>query len=275
MAGTLYIAATPIGNLEDITYRVVRVLGEVSFIACEDTRQTKKLLDRYGITTPMMSFHEHNERGRVEELIGLLEEGKSVAVVTDAGTPLISDPGFRLVREARERGLAVVPLPGASAVMAALSAAGQPTDAFYFGGFLDEKETGRRAELSQRAQDSATLVYFEAPHRLVRTLEEIGRIMPDRPVVVGRELTKVHEEFLTGGGAELAARLGAQDHRVRGECTIVIGKSTRTPATPSREELREQLNGLMEAGKSRSEAAKELAKRYDLPKRELYDLAGE
>ncbi|MBY0372834.1 MAG: 16S rRNA (cytidine(1402)-2'-O)-methyltransferase [Bryobacteraceae bacterium] len=275
MPGTLYIAATPIGNLEDVTYRVVRILGSVSWVACEDTRQTKRLLDRYGIPAKLISFHEHNERARLDELLALLEKGDDIAVVTDAGTPLISDPGFRLVREARERGLPVVPLPGPSAVMAALSAAGQPTDSFYFGGFLDEKESGRRAELSRWTEIPCTLVYFEVPHRLLRTLDDLAAILPDRPVVIAREITKLHEEFLTGSPSELAARLRESPERVRGECTIVIGKSTVARQAPGEQELRESMAALMKAGRSRSDAAKELAKIHQLPKRYLYDLAAD
>lgn len=276
MAGTLYIAATPIGNLEDVTYRVIRVLAEVSFIACEDTRHTRRLLDRYGLSqAQLVSFHEHNERDRTAELIAELQSGRSVALVSDAGTPLISDPGFRLVREARSAGIPVVPLPGPSAVMAALSASGQPTDAFYFGGFLPEKEQARREELLRHRDSPFTLVYFEAPHRLTKSLAAIGEMMPARPVTVARELTKIHEEFAQGSGTELAAHFeGAASGRVRGECTIVIGKPATTVTVPGEPQLLSELAALMASGKSRSEAAKELAHRYGLPRRQLYDLGG-
>ena len=192
MAGTLYIVATPIGNLEDITYRAVRVLGEVDRIACEDTRQTRKLLERYGIATPMVSYHEHNERSRSEELLAELRAGKNIALVSDAGTPLISDPGYRLVESAREQGIAVSPVPGPAALVAGLSASGLATDAFVFLGFLPPKQGQRRKILESWKSAGATLVFYEAPHRIVETLQDIQETLGSRTVVVARELTKIH-----------------------------------------------------------------------------------
>ena len=177
MAGTLYLVATPIGNLEDITYRAVRVLGEVDLIACEDTRQTRKLLDRYGIHRPMESYHEHNERARAGELVARLREGASIALVSDAGVPLVSDPGYRLVASAVEAGIVVQPVPGPSAALSALSASGLPTDCFYFGGFLPSKRTQRRKVLEALAAEPATLVFYETPHRILEALADVEEIL--------------------------------------------------------------------------------------------------
>src|SRR5579872_3756488 len=184
MNGTLYIVATPIGNLEDITYRAVRILGEADLIACEDTRQTRKLLDRYGIGKPLISYHEHNEEERSAELIRELQAGRTVALVSDAGTPLIADPGYRLVRKARESGIAVSPIPGPSAMLAALSASGLPTDAFEFHGFFPVKHGARRRLLEEIETSASTQIFYEAPHRILETLQDIVEVLGDRPVVV-------------------------------------------------------------------------------------------
>src|SRR5260370_3013192 len=181
MNGTLYIVATPIGNLEDITYRAVRTLGEADLIACEDTRQTRKLLDRYAISKPLTSYHEHNEEDRSDDLIRELEAGKNVALVSDAGTPLIADPGYRLVRKARERGIQVSPIPGPSAMVAALSAAGLPTDAFEFQGFFSAKRGPRRSHMNQLRDSPSSQVYYEVPDGVVETLHDIAEIRGDRP----------------------------------------------------------------------------------------------
>ena len=191
MPGRLYVVATPIGNLEDITYRAVRVLGEVDLIACEDTRQTRKLLDHYGIQKPAVSYHEHNETERAEELAGRLREGAAIALVSDAGAPLVSDPGYRLVRAAIESGIAVYPIPGPSAVVAALSASGLPTDSFRFAGFLPHKPGQRIKALEAIADEHVTVIFYEAPHRILESLEAVEQTLGDRPVVVARELTKM------------------------------------------------------------------------------------
>src|SRR5215831_6979256 len=175
--GVLYVVATPIGNLEDITYRAVRILKEADLIACEDTRQTRKLLDHYGIQKPTISYHEHNEAERTEELTARLRDGTTIALVSDAGVPLVSDPGYRLVRAAVEAGIAVVPVPGASAAMAALAAAGLPTDAFHFAGFLPPRPGQRAKALEALADEQATLIFYEAPHRILETLEAIGEVL--------------------------------------------------------------------------------------------------
>ncbi len=223
MSGTLYIVATPIGNLEDITYRAVRILGEVDLIACEDTRQTRKLLDRYGISKPLVSYHEHNEAARSEELLRELLAGKSIALVSDAGTPLIADPGYRLVERARKQGVAVSPVPGPSALLAALSASGLPTDSFHFGGFLPYKKGRRRRVLEQLKTFAATLVFYETPHRILETLEDVAEVLGPRQVVLAREITKLHEEFLRGTPAEVRGTLRARPS-VKGEITLMIRK---------------------------------------------------
>ena len=266
--GVLYVVATPIGNLEDITYRAVRVLGEADLIACEDTRHTRKLLDHYGIRKPTISYHDHNEGERSEELARRLLAGESVALVSDAGVPLVSDPGYRLVQTAIAQGIPVQPVPGPSALLAALAASGLATDAFRFGGFLPAK-TGQRARaLEELAGETATLIFFEAPHRVLETLEAIEQILGARPVVVARELTKIHEEFVRGTAAEVRTLLASRDS-VKGEITLLIGKATAPPIddTP----LDEAVENLIRAGTPRMEAIKQVARRRGLSKREVYD----
>jgi len=267
VSGTLYVIATPIGNLEDITFRAVRILGEVDRIACEDTRQTRKLLDRYGIATPLVSYHEHNEQTRSEELLRDLLSGKNLALVSDAGTPLIADPGYRLVRKARENGIAVTPVPGPSAILAALSASGLASDAFLFGGFLPSKKSQRRKLLEGLKTSRATLVLYEAPHRILEALSDITEILGDRPVVVARELTKVHEEFLEGAASEVRNTLATRP-AVKGEFTLLIGKAE----APSADEtpLETAMERLLEAGIPRMEAMKTLARERGISKHEVY-----
>jgi 16S rRNA (cytidine1402-2'-O)-methyltransferase len=267
MPGLLYLVATPIGNLEDITYRAVRALREADLIACEDTRQTRKLLNHYGIDKPAISYHDHNEAGRSEELAARLRAGAVVALVSDAGTPLVSDPGYRLVRAAIESGVPVQPLPGASAVLAALAASGLPTDAFHFGGFLPPKPGQRTKTLEALAGEEATLVFYEAPHRILEALDAIERTLGPRPVVVARELTKIHEEFLRGTAAEIRAQL-APRVSVKGEITLLIGKAAAPP--PDETPVMEAVEALMRGGAPRMEAIKQVARRRGLSKREVY-----
>jgi 16S rRNA (cytidine1402-2'-O)-methyltransferase len=205
MTGILYLVATPIGNLEDMTYRAVRTLREADLIACEDTRHTRTLLDHYGIARPLVSYHEHNESVRSEELVAKMQSGASVALVSDAGMPLVSDPGYRVVMAAIREGIRVVPVPGASALVAAAAGSGLPTDAFYFAGFLPAKAGARVRTLEALRHETATLLFYEAPHRIVDTLGDVERVLGSRPVVVARELTKVHEEFVRGLVAEVHA----------------------------------------------------------------------
>jgi 16S rRNA (cytidine1402-2'-O)-methyltransferase len=238
MAGTLYLIATPIGNLEDITHRAVRLLGEVDVIACEDTRHTKKLLNHYGIKTRTISYHEHNERERSMELIERLKSGADVAVVSDAGTPGISDPGFRLARIAIDCEVQVVPVPGASALISALVASGLPTDEFFFGGFLPARSGARRARLAELRSLPATLIFYEGPHRIAATLKDAQEILGERQAVVARELTKMHEEIARGSLSELAKRFSSPES-ARGEMVLIIdrtempGESSGNPSDAS------------------------------------------
>jgi 16S rRNA (cytidine1402-2'-O)-methyltransferase len=268
MSGLLYLVATPIGNLEDITFRAVRLLKESDVIACEDTRQTRKLLDHYGIQKPTVSYHEHNEAERTAELLERLRAGTVVALVSDAGMPLVSDPGYRLVRAAIDAGVRVEPVPGPSAVLTAVAASGLPTEAFYFGGFLPAKTGQRLKTLEALAGESATLVFYEAPHRILETLEAVVEAMGERSVVVARELTKIHEEFLRGTASAVRAQLAARDS-VKGEITLLIGRPVALPVdeTPAAEAVQ----ALVKSGVSRMDAIKQVARRRGVSKREVYE----
>ena len=225
--GKLFVVGTPIGNLEDITYRALRTLREADLIACEDTRRTQLLLKHYGITTSTISYHEHNEMTRAPELIIELEQGSHLALVSDAGMPVISDPGYRLVHLAIRHGIPVVPIPGASAFVAALAAAGLPVDKFRFLGFLPPRKMARRRALKDFHGASKTLVFYEAPHRLVDMLEDIREVLGDPPVVVAREVTKIYEEFLRGSASEVLARL--RKGAVKGEITVLVAPQAARP----------------------------------------------
>jgi len=267
--GTLYVVATPIGNLEDITYRAVRVLREADVIACEDTRHTAKLLAHYGIEKPTVSYHEHNEAARAEELVEKLEQGTNVAQVSDAGMPGISDPGYRVIRLAIERGIQVVPVPGPAAAIAALAASGLPTDSFQFLGFLPARSGERRTTLESLRDAQQTTVVYEAPHRVVEAMRDIVEILgAERQVVVARELTKIHEEFLRGSAAGVLEQL--QRREVKGEITLVIGKSAG-PARNSKKNVAERLQEIMREQKLDENAAlKVLAKEQGISKSEAY-----
>ena len=271
MPGTLYVVATPIGNLEDMTFRAVRTLKEVALIACEDTRQTRKLLEHYSIPTRLISYHEHNERDRGAELMTMLEAGDSVALVSDAGTPLISDPGFRLVETAVARGVKVTPIPGASAAITALSAAGLETDSFRFVGFLPAKPSQRRREMEAWKTARETTILYEAPHRILGTLADIAEVLgPERRLVLGRELTKMHEEFLRGTAAELGADLAGRP-AIKGEITLLVAPAPETPPEPTTDEdLRAEVAALVAGGAARMDAIKEVAARHGLGKRDVY-----
>lgn len=269
MSGVLYIVATPIGNLDDMTFRAVATLRAADVIACEDTRQTRKLLDHYGIAKPLLSYHDHNERERAGPLIEELESGRSVALVSDAGTPLIADPGYRLVLEARERGIRVSPIPGASALPAALSASGLATDCFVFAGFLPPKSGQRRKELEHWKNVPATLVFYETPHRVLDALEDIATVLGERTVVIAREITKIHEEFLRGTAVQLREELAGRP-AVKGEFVIMIqrpGAPQAFDSTPV-----EAVRALVAAGFSRMDACKQVARERGLSKREVYQL---
>jgi len=266
MPGTLYLVATPIGNLEDITLRALRVLREADLIACEDTRQTGKLLGHFGIDKPTVSYHEHNEAARTAELIAKLEGDATVALVSDAGTPLVSDPGYRLVHAAISAGIPVVPIPGASAVLGALAAAGLPTEAFRFCGFLPPKQGQRKKSLEALRGEDCTLIFYEAPHRILDTLADLAAVYGERPVVVARELTKLHEEFLRGTADEVRTQLAARPS-VKGEITLLIGKGSPAVAdTPVEDAVRE----LEQKGVPRMDAIKQIARERGLSKRDVY-----
>jgi len=269
MPGRLYVVSTPIGNLEDITYRAVRILKEVDWIACEDTRTTRRLLDHYGISKPTVSYHEHNEAGRAAELIARIEQGESGALVSDAGTPLLSDPGYRLVHAAAEAGVRVEALPGPSALLAALVVSGLPTDRFLFAGFFPAKQGQRRHLLESLAGEAATLVFYEAPHRITETLEDIAAVLGQRHIAVARELTKIHEETLRGTADEIRESLIARE-AVRGEFVVMIGKAEapQTADVP----IEVMIETLIGAGIERMEAIKTVARERGLSKREVYKL---
>lgn len=270
MAGTLYLVATPIGNLEDITLRALRVLKEVHLIACEDTRHTRVLLDHYGIKTKLTSYHEHNERARADELVALLEEGKTIAVVSDAGTPAISDPGFRLARLAAERGAQVVPIPGPTAFVAALIASGLPTDEFFFGGFLPARSSQRRARLLEVRAVSSTLVFYEAPHRVAESLQDARDILGEREAVVARELTKLHEEIVRGRLSVLAERFRSTD-AARGEMVVVIDRNVIEEAKrDSEEDVAARVAVLESEGLDARAALKRVAREMGLSRSEVY-----
>lgn len=270
MAGVLYIVATPIGNLEDISLRALRILKEVDLIAAEDTRHTHHLLSHYGVETALTSYHEHNERRKTPVLIERLRRGANIALVTDAGTPVISDPGYRLVTAAIDAAIKVTPIPGASAVTAVVAASGLPPDRFAFEGFLPGSKKERRARLLALKDDTRTLVFYEAPHRIKESLSDLGEILGDREVVVAREVTKLHEEFRRGSASELAAQLGNQE--VRGEITLAVGGSSGAAAV-SQATLESEIRRLRGAGMHVKAIAGSLAQQYGCSKKSVYRLA--
>ena len=225
MPGTLSIVATPIGNLEDITLRALRILKEVDLIACEDTRRTLKLLNHFGIKKRLISYFEHNELGRLPEILSLLKAGQNVALVSDAGTPTISDPGFPLVREAVACGIRVEPIPGPCAAITALATSGLPTDRFLFIGFLPQKRGKRRSLLESLRDEEGTIILYESPHRILKALTDIASVLGNRPLVIVRELTKVHEEFVRGSADEISRSL--QGAEIKGEFVVLVAGNQR------------------------------------------------
>jgi len=272
-SGTLYIVASPIGNLEDITLRALRILKEVDLIAAEDTRHTKKLLVHYGIATPLTSYHQHNENAKSASLVQRLSSGCRVALISDAGTPIVSDPGFRLVQGAIQAGIPVVPIPGPSALTAGLSACGLPSERFVFEGFLPARKTERRERLRELREEQRTLVFYEAPHRVKESLQDLLEILGDRQVVLGREMTKLHEEFIRGSVSELAAL--AKTKEWRGEMTLVVRGAIgdRVSKRERDRDLRSEIKKLRKEGMRVKEIAELLGERFSLPKREVYRLA--
>lgn len=267
MSGTLYVVATPIGNLEDMTYRAVRILQEVDLVAAEDTRHSRKLLDHYAIKTQLISYHEHNEEQRSAQLLERLQAGQSLALISDAGTPCIADPGYRLVSRCRQAGLEVAAVPGPSALVAALSISGLPTDAFRFVGFLPAKSHGRRQMLEQFKDERQTVAFYEGPHRLLACLQDVVDVCgADRQISVARELTKRHEELFSGTAAEAAAFYA--EGRVRGELVLLLGPApVRKPQGTVKEEL---ARWHAETDLSWKQIVKQVAKDFGLPGSDVY-----
>jgi len=271
-SGCLYLVATPIGNLEDITFRAINVLKEVDLIAAEDTRHTRKLLSHYDIHTPLTSYHKYNELSKGEELLAKIGLGLKVALVSDAGMPGISDPGYKLVVKAREMGLSVVPVPGASAALSALVVSGLPTSRFVFEGFLPRKGKERNAILEGLKDEKRTVIIYEAPHRLVNTLADLYRTLGDRKAVLAREITKKYEEFIQGTIGSLLERY--KNTEPKGEFTIVLAPAQSGSSIgeePTIEQAVEKVLVLLEAGTDSKTAIKEVAKNFGFPKREVYN----
>ena len=269
--GTLFVVATPIGNLEDITFRAVRILKEVDLIAAEDTRHTSKLLSHYDIKNPLISCHEHNEQERLKLFLEKLLQGQNLALVSDAGTPTISDPGYQLVKELVDQGIRVVPVPGPSAVIAGLSVAGLPTDAFMFMGFLHRKQGKRRRVLEGLKDESATLVFYESPRRIIGLLEELLLVFGDRPAMVAREITKIHEEFIRG---KLSAIMNTLKEKsvVKGECVVFVAWEDALPqAPPAADDMDRMLQEALAASdQPPSRLAKQISRKLNIPRQEIY-----
>ena len=270
MAGTLYLVATPIGNLQDLTFRAVATLKSVGVIACEDTRHTKKLLTHSGISNKLVSYHEHNEAERAEELVEVLEKGISVAIVSDAGTPGICDPSFRLVRRAIEIGAPVVPVPGAVAFVNAAAASGLPTDSIFFAGFLPSKKGDRRKRLQEIAATPATLVFYESPRRIAAALSDALEMLGDRRAVIARELTKIHEEFSRGLLSELHSKFSSAT--VKGEIVLLIDRAHEVGGSipPTTLSVADRVAEFEANGVDRKAALKQAAKEFGLTRSEAY-----
>jgi 16S rRNA (cytidine1402-2'-O)-methyltransferase len=267
--GKLYIVGTPIGNLEDITLRALRVLREVDLIAAEDTRQVRKILNKYDIRNQSISYHEHNEASQSQRIVNELITGKDVALVSDAGTPGISDPGYRLVNLALKKGVEVIPVPGPSALVASLSISGLPTDCFFFAGFLPAKKGERIKKLQEYKNYSSTLVFYEAPHRIVKSLQDILSVLGNRQIVMARELTKMHEEALHGNVDEVISLLKAR--QVKGEITLLIdGKKIEKIIHIADIDLEDKIKELKKTGLTEKEAMKKVARQLNISKSDVY-----
>ncbi len=269
--GILYIVATPIGNLEDITFRAIRTLKEVDLIAAEDTRHSRKLLTHYGIAARMTPYHDHNEQLKTEYLLEKLNEGLNIAIITDAGTPCIADPGYRIVKAATEQGIRVIPIPGASALATALSASGLPTDRFVFEGFLPAKSGKRKAILIDLKGEERVIIFYEAPHRLVSTLTDMAEVMGERAAVIGRELTKIHEEFRNGSLSELAGHFSKNPPK--GEIVILLHPRVTEESVPETDIEALLSSYLFDEKLSVKDASARAAAETGRPKSELYTLA--
>jgi 16S rRNA (cytidine1402-2'-O)-methyltransferase len=265
--GTLYLVATPIGNLEDVSARALRILREVSLIAAEDTRQTRKLLSHYDLHTPLVSYHEHSQAARLESLLGKLDEA-DIALVSDAGTPALNDPGFELVRAALERGFTVTPIPGACAPIAALVVSGLPTDKFLYMGYLPHKSSERKRLLKQLAGETYTLIFLETPHRLKAALVDLFATLGDRQIAIARELTKLHEEIFRGPIS--AAQAFYADREIMGEITVVIAGCEQEPERWDEQRLHREIGVALAKGEAPSKIASRLAASSGWPRREIY-----
>ncbi len=272
ISGTLYVVATPIGNLDDITLRAIKILNSVDLIAAEDTRHTRRLLAAHNIKSSLLSYHEHNEQQRTRELIDRLQKGDSIALVSDAGTPTVSDPGYRLVQSAVAHQIPVVPIPGVSAVITALSASGLSTDSFIFIGFPARKKAKRLRQLKELADTPHTLIFYQSPRRVVSLLEELSTVMGERPAVLARELTKLHEEYIHGTLSEISKELKARP-TVKGECTLLVCGAEAEPYSEA--VLEDAIRAALEATErgSLSTIAKSLAKQFKVPRKAVYDKA--
>ncbi|HEV8132671.1 MAG TPA: 16S rRNA (cytidine(1402)-2'-O)-methyltransferase [Acidobacteriota bacterium] len=268
MLGTLYVVATPIGNLKDITLRALEVLKSVDCVACEDTRVTSKLLNRYGIPKPLISYHEHNERRRAKELIERLQRGESVALVSDAGTPALSDPGAHLVAGAASQGITCVPVPGPSAFPALLAVSGWETDRVVFAGFPPSRASEKQRFLTT-ITEPGIYCFFESPHRILSLLRQLDKLWNRPQIVLGRELTKMHEEILRGSAAELG-RILAERERIRGEFVLLVRKPEEHQAIRSGGSLQQEYERLLKSGVDRKKALKILAKEHGLSRKEIY-----
>ncbi|MDV3000878.1 MAG: Ribosomal RNA small subunit methyltransferase I [Chroococcopsis gigantea SAG 12.99] len=272
--GKLYIVGTPIGNLQDMTFRAVETLKKVNLIAAEDTRHTGKLLQYFEVGTPQISYHHHNRLSRQNELLEILFQGKDIALVTDAGTPGISDPGYELIRDCLEANIEVIPIPGVTAVITALSVSGLVTDKFVFEGFLSTKDKYRKEKLQELQTENRTIVFYEAPHKLLDTLKDLAKYLGgERLIILGRELTKLHEELWRGKLSE-AVDIYENGRQPKGEYTLVVeGDRSKQVIDLSDEEIKDELTKIMAGGVSRSQASKQLAHLTKLPRRRLYEIA--
>jgi 16S rRNA (cytidine1402-2'-O)-methyltransferase len=267
-SGTLYIVATPIGNLEDITLRAIRVLKEADLVAAEDTRHTRHLLDRYQIDTRLTSYHDHNKEEKAPVLVARMLEGKNVALVSDAGTPGISDPGYFLINLAIDQNIPVVPIPGATAAIAALSVSGMPTDRFLFEGFLPAKHLARLKRLQELSKEERTIIFYEAPHKIIRAVADMLAVLGDRRAVITRELTKIHEETVRGTLSESLKRL--QEGTIKGEFTVVLHGATKEPLKQDIDTTEFLKNLILHRGLSKKEAISVAAEELGLPKKDVY-----
>ncbi len=272
--GKLYVVGTPIGNLDDLTFRSLATLKKVALIAAEDTRHTGKLLQHFDISTPQISYHEHNRLSRLDELLNILSQGQDIALVTDAGMPGISDPGYELIKACIKAQIEVVPIPGVTAVITALAVSGLPTERFCFEGFLPGKAKLRQERIESLKTETRTMVFYEAPHKLIKTLEDLGETFgPTRKIVLGRELTKLYEEIWRGTIAE-AINLYRENKTPKGEFTLVVmGNDQADNIQLSDEELKRELQQIIERGVSRSQASRQLAQVTNLSRSRLYKLA--